>query len=57
MKSYKELGLYVIKVPENVRFQDAVTQLKKLNPYSQAVGEDKVTSVNVEVLENFKTPM
>ncbi|WP_397599668.1 hypothetical protein [Silvanigrella sp.] len=57
LKSYKELGLYVIKVPENIKFQDAVSQLKKLNPYSQAVSDDKVTSVNVEVLENFKTPM
>ena len=57
MKSYKQLGLYVVKVPENMKYKDALDKLKLLNPNSQSASEEKSAHVNIEVLENFKTAM
>ncbi|WGL61246.1 hypothetical protein QEJ31_06530 [Pigmentibacter sp. JX0631] len=57
LKSYKNMGLYVIKYPENVQIKEATDKLKSLNPASVTVDGEKKSSINVEVLENFKKPM
>lgn len=57
VKSYEKLGLYVVKIPENMQFKDAKNKLigKGLKASNLDVGKNY--SANVEVLENFKTPM
>lgn len=57
VKSYKHLGLYVVKLPGNIQFQDAINELKNSNPDSLGVSEEQKSRVNVEVLENFKSAM
>ncbi len=57
VKSYKQLGLYVVILPKNIQFKDAIDNLKNLNPDSKGVIEEQNSSVNVEVLENFKSTM
>lgn len=57
IRSYPELGLYLVKVPENIKYKEAIAKLKSSNPKSLSVGEDRTAKVNVEVLENFKTAM
>ncbi|WP_158998626.1 hypothetical protein [Pigmentibacter ruber] len=57
IKSYKNMGLYVIKYPENIQIKEATDKLKALNPASITVDGEKKSSINVEVLENFKKPM
>lgn len=57
VKSYKHLGLYIVKIPENIQFKDAIAKLKDLNPDNETATEDQRSRVNVEVLENFKSAM
>jgi ribosomal protein L9 len=57
VKSYKNLGLYVVKLPQNIQFKDAINKLKNANPDNKIVSDEKKSLVNVEVLENFKSAM
>lgn len=57
-KSYRNLGLYVVKIPENLQLKDAIAKLKKANPAEKIIAnEEQKSIVNVEVLENFKSSM
>ena len=57
IKSYKHLGLYVVKVPQNIQYKDAVVKLKDANPENEKVSDEQRSLVNVEILENFKSAM
>ncbi len=45
VKSYPNLGYFLVKIPKNITIQVTLERLKKL---------DYVTEANVEVIENFK---
>ncbi len=48
VKSYPDLGYYLIRIPNNVKIQDIISKIKK---------NKNVENTTVEVLENFKEPL
>lgn len=62
-KSYKQMGLYIIKLPEDISLKDAITKFENANPNAKTItnneesSEDSGFIVKIEVLENFKTAM
>ena len=48
VKSYPDLGYYLIRIPNNVKIQDIISKIKM---------NKNVENTTVEVLENFKEPL
>ncbi|WP_338636110.1 hypothetical protein [Spirobacillus cienkowskii] len=55
VREYQNMGLYLINIPKNVKLGKALEDLRdKIQKHDQ-ISADFSSSVNVEVLENFKS--
>jgi hypothetical protein len=48
VKSYPNLGYYLVRIPKTNKIQDTITKIKNI---------ENVEEVSVEVIENFKEPL
>ena len=59
VRSYPKLGLYIIRIPGNMKFTEASNKLSNSNKVAEGfkVTEENASIVNIEVIENIKTPL
>ncbi|APJ04909.1 hypothetical protein [Silvanigrella aquatica] len=61
VRAYKNMGLYIIKVPSDLKINESLAKLKEANPMVENLTSDandpNASSLKVEVIENFKSAM
>jgi len=64
VKSYENMGLYIIKIPNDLKISESLEKIKQANPSLENLANDQSNSysmsdsaLKIEVIENFKSAM